>query len=398
MSAKVVTSYPHKIRLVENIWIPLRDGTRLAARLWLPEDAEKNPVPALLEYLPYRKRDSMRARDTPMQSYYAGHGYGAIRVDIRGTGDSDGLIGDEYAQQEQDDAVEVIAWLAQQPWCSGAVGMHGMSWGGFNSLQLAALQPPALKAIITMGSTDDRYATDVHYMGGCMTKDNVDWGGVMFAHVSTPPDPEIVGERWREMWMQRLENLQPWIIPWLEHQRRDGYWQHGSVCQDFSKIKIPVYAVNGWADNYCVSIPRLLAGLSGPRKGLIGPWAHSFPQNGQPGPAIGWFQEALRWWDHWLRDKDTGIMDEPMLRVCMQESVPPAVNYPERAGRWVAEESWPSPRLQWQRLHLNRRPARREAGQSGKGHRVIAADNRPRRGRDRPLWRRRGIRRRPAGG
>ncbi len=153
--------------------------------------------------------------------------------------------------------------------------------------------------------------------------------------------------------MQRLENLQPWIIPWLEHQRRDAYWQHGSVCQDFSKIKIPVYAVNGWADNYCVSIPRLLAGLSGPRKGLIGPWAHSFPQNGQPGPAIGWFQEALRWWDHWLKGKDTGIMEEPMLRVCMQESVHPAVNYPERAGRWVAEESWPSPRLQGQRLHLN---------------------------------------------
>jgi putative CocE/NonD family hydrolase len=370
VSAKVVTSYPHKIRHIENIWIPLRDGTRLAARLWLPEDAEKNPVPALLEYLPYRKRDSMRARDTPMQSYYAGHGYGAIRVDIRGTGDSDGLIGDEYAQQEQHDAVEVIAWLAQQPWCSGAVGMHGMSWGGFNALQLAALQPPALKAIITMGSTDDRYATDVHYMGGCMTKDNVDWGGVMFAHVSTPPDPEIVGERWREMWMQRLENLQPWIIPWLEHQRRDGYWQHGSVCQDFSKIKIPVYAVNGWADNYCVSIPRLLAGLSGPRKGLIGPWAHSFPQNGQPGPAIGWFQEALRWWDHWLRDKDTGIMDEPMLRVCMQESVPPAVNYPERAGRWVAEESWPSPRLQWQRLHLN--PSRLDE-KPGKAAKVIVS-------------------------
>ena len=175
----------------------MRDGTRLAARLWLPEDAERNPVPALLEYLPYRKRDSMRARDTPMQSYYAGHGYAAIRVDIRGTGDSDGLIDDEYAQQEQDDALEVIAWLAKQPWCSGAVGMHGMSWGGFNALQLAALQPPALKAIITMGSTDDRYATDVHYMGGCMTKDNIDWGGVMFAHVSTPPDPEIVGERWR---------------------------------------------------------------------------------------------------------------------------------------------------------------------------------------------------------
>ncbi|HEY7688921.1 MAG TPA: CocE/NonD family hydrolase [Dongiaceae bacterium] len=353
MQAKIRTEYPHKIQHIENLWIPLADGTRLAARMFLPEGAEKDPVPALLEYLPYRKRDSMRPRDTPMQSYYAGHGYAAIRVDIRGTGDSDGLINDEYLKQEQDDAVEVIAWIARQPWCSGAVGMHGMSWGGFNALQLAARQPPALKAIITMGSTDDRYASDVHYMGGCMTKDNVDWGAVMFAHVSTPPDPEIVGARWREMWLQRLENLRPWIIPWLAHQRRDEYWQHGSVCQDFSRIKIPVYAVNGWADNYCVSIPRLLAGLSGPRKGLIGPWGHSFPQHGTPGPAIGWLQEALRWWDHWLKGKDTGIMAEPMLRAWMQESAPPAVSYPVRDGRWVAEESWPSPRLQPCRWFLN---------------------------------------------
>jgi putative CocE/NonD family hydrolase len=353
VTVKTRTDLPRKVRHIENVWIPLSDGSRLAARLWLPEDAERNPVPALLEYLPYRKRDSMRARDTPMQGYYAGHGYAAIRVDIRGTGDSDGLIGDEYLKQEQDDALEVIAWLARQRWCSGAVGMHGISWGGFNALQVAARRPPALKAIITLGSTDDRYATDVHYMGGCMTKDNVDWGAVMFSHVSTPPDPAIVGERWREMWMRRLENLKPWVIPWLTHQRRDAYWRHGSVCEDFGRIEIPVYAVNGWADNYCVAIPRLLAGLRCPRKGLIGPWAHNFPQNGRPGPAIGWLQEALRWWDHWLKGRDTGIMNEPMYRVWMQESVPPAVSCAERPGRWVAEESWPCPRLQPRHYALN---------------------------------------------
>jgi putative CocE/NonD family hydrolase len=190
-------------------------------------------------------------------------------------------------------------------------------------------------------------------MGGCMTKDNPDWGAVMFSHVSTPPDPEIVGERWRDMWMARLENLRPWVIPWIEHQRRDGYWQHGSVCEDFGRIEIPVYAVNGWADNYAASIPRLLAGLRGPRKGLIGPWAHNFPHDGQPGPAIGWLQEALRWWDHWLKGKDTGIMDEPMLRVWMQDSVPPAASYPERPGRWVAEDRWPSPRIKPRRYALN---------------------------------------------
>jgi hypothetical protein len=349
----VVTEFPRAVRVIENEWIPLADGRRLGVRLWLPDDAERDPVPALLEYLPYRKRDSFRLRDEPMHRYLAGHGYGCARVDIRGTGDSDGLIGDEYLKQEQDDALEVIAWLAAQPWCSGAVGMFGISWGGFNALQVAARRPPALKAIISVGSTDDRYATDVHYMGGCMTKDNPDWAAVMFSHASTPPDPEIVGERWRDMWLARLENLQPWVIPWIEHQRRDAYWKHGSVCEDFSAIEVPVYAVNGWADNYAAAIPRLLAGLKGPRKGMIGPWAHNFPHNGSPGPAIGWLQESLRWWDHWLKGADTGITNEPMLRVWMAEPVPPATFYAERPGRWVAEEQWPSPRIQPRRFALN---------------------------------------------
>jgi hypothetical protein len=353
MGARVVSEFPHKVRIIEHCWIPLADGVHLAARIFLPENAEQAPVPALLEYLPYRQFDTCRMRDTPAGHYMAGHGYAVARVDIRGTGNSEGLIDDEYTRQEQDDALEVIAWLARQPWCSGQVGMYGISWGGFNALQVAARQPPALKAIITVGSTDDRYATDVHYMGGCMIKDNVDWGAVMFSHISTPPDPAIVGERWREMWLQRLEHLQPWVMPWLTHQRRDHYWKHGSVCEDFSRIKIPVYAVNGWADNYAASIPRLLAGLTCPRKGLIGPWAHNNPQHGLPGPAIGWLQESLRWWDHWLKGQKTGIMSEPMLRVWMQDSVPPAVNYDERPGRWVAEKNWPSARIKEKLFALN---------------------------------------------
>src|SRR5215467_8371539 len=175
MTLRVVSEFPHSVRVIENAWIPLADGTRLAARLWLPEDAERNPVPALLEYLPYRKRDSFRLRDGPMHGYLAGHGYGCARVDIRGTGDSDGLIADEYLKQEQDDALEVIAWLAAQPWCSGAVGMYGISWGGFNSLQVAARRPAALKAIVTLCSTDDRYRDDVHYMGGTLLTAGIDW-------------------------------------------------------------------------------------------------------------------------------------------------------------------------------------------------------------------------------
>src|SRR5215469_15384913 len=176
------SSVARRVREIENLWIPLADGTRLAARVWLPEDAEARPVPAILEYLPYRKRDGTYARDALTHPYFAAHGYAAVRVDMRGCGDSDGLMFDEYTQQEHDDAVEVIAWLARQPWCSGSVGMIGISWGGFNGLQVAALRPPALKAIVTLCSTDDRYADDIHYMGGALLRDNLTWGATMFSH------------------------------------------------------------------------------------------------------------------------------------------------------------------------------------------------------------------------
>jgi hypothetical protein len=344
------TDFPFDLIETENIWVPLPDGTRLAGRLWRPAGA--GPVPAVLEYLPYRKRDGTRARDERTHRYLARHGYACLRLDIRGTGDSEGLIDDEYSPQEQDDGVAAIGWLAAQDWCDGQVAMIGISWGGFNGLQIAARQPPALKTVITVGSTDDRYATDIHWVGGCLSKDNFDWSGTMFAMQDLPPDPAIVGPAWREMWQARMAANAPWILTWLRHQRRDAYWRQGSVCEDFSRIAIPVYAVSGWADNYSESVPRLLAGLSGPRLGLIGPWAHSFPHDVAVGPAIGWLQEVLRWCDHWLKGRDTGIMQEPMLRVWMQDHVPPRTCYYERPGRWVGEDRWPSPRIRTERLAL----------------------------------------------
>ena len=181
------------IEEIENVWIPMSDGCRIAARIWLPKSAETTPVPAILEYIPYRKRDFMRARDEPIHRYFAQAGYAAVRVDLRGSGDSDGLLLDEYTQQEQDDALEIIAWIAAQPWCTGAVGMMGISWGGFNALQVAARRPPALKAIITLCSTDDRYADDAHYMGGCLLNENQQWGSILLTYGAYPPDPEIVG-------------------------------------------------------------------------------------------------------------------------------------------------------------------------------------------------------------
>ncbi len=350
---KVVDSFDEDVKVIENVWIPMRDGVHLAARVWMPADAGDNPVPAVLEYMPYRKRDFTRLRDEPLHHYFAGHGYIGVRLDVRGTGDSEGIMRDEYLAQEQDDAVDAIDWLTRQPWCDGNVGMIGLSWSGFNSLQVAARRPPALKAIITMCSTDDRYADDAHYKGGCLLNENLAWGSALFSVNACPPDPELAGDAWREQWLQRLDHNRLFPAVWMRHPTRDAYWQHGSVCENFDAIDCAVYAVGGWADGYVNAIPRLMEGLNVPRKALIGPWPHAFPHAAEPGPQIGFFQEAVRWWDYWLKGVDTGIMDEPQVRVWMEDWLPPAPYHPERPGRWVAEETWPSPRIDNRRWHLN---------------------------------------------
>ncbi|MGH7985964.1 MAG: CocE/NonD family hydrolase [Candidatus Binataceae bacterium] len=348
----IVTTFPKTVRIIEHTSIPLKDGTMLAARIWLPDDAEQNPVPAILEYLPYRKRDGTYERDALTHPYLAGHGYACVRVDLRGSGESGGLLFDEYAEQEQKDGVEVIAWLAAQPWCSGVVGMMGISWGGFNGLQIAARRPPALKAIVTICSTDDRYADDVHYMGGTLLTAGLEWASFFFGTMCLPPDPILAGDSWRAMWVERLEKVPLFFETWLRHQRRDAYWKRGSVCEDYQAIHCPVYAVGGWADGYTNAIPRLVERLTVPRKGLIGPWAHAYPHFALPGPQIGFLQEMLRWWDYWLKGVDTGVMDEPMLRAWMTESVKPASHHEVLPGRWISEPSWPPRGVTPWRLYL----------------------------------------------
>ncbi|MGQ4433783.1 CocE/NonD family hydrolase [Streptomyces sp. SAS_260] len=336
----------------EDVWIPTRDGrTRLHARIWRPDDANSDPVPALLEYLPYRKSDWTAPRDAQRHPWYAGHGYASVRVDIRGHGDSEGLPGDEYDAQELADGVDVVNWLAAQAWCTGRVGMFGISWGGFNSLQIAALAPEPLKAIVTVCSTDDRYDNDVHYMGGAVLGiDMLAWAGTMLAFASRPPDPANVGaDRWVPMWRERLDALEPFLHTWLDHQQRDDYWKHGSVCEDYSAIDAAVLAVGGWNDPYRDAVLRLVEHLPGDRvRGIIGPWSHQYPDRGlPPGPAIGFLQETLRWWDQHLKGVDTGVMGEPLLRSWITDPVPPATSYDVLPGRWVGDTNWPSEKVTW---------------------------------------------------
>jgi putative CocE/NonD family hydrolase len=342
--------FPRTVKIIEHQIITMPDGCELSARIWIPEDAESSPVPIILEHLPYRKRDGTIVRDCMNHPWFAGHGYACVRVDMRGNGDSQGLMGDEYTQQELQDACDVIQWACEQSWCSGRAGMMGISWGGFNALQVASLKPPALKAIVTVCSTVDRFADDIHFKGGCLLGENIGWAANMLSYSSRPPDPLLVGDQWRELWLSRLENMPFLATTWLGHQERNDYWKHGSVCEDYSSIDAAVLSIGGWHDGYRNTISHLVENLDAPVKGIVGPWIHKYPHYAAPAPRIGFLQESLRWWDHWLKGIDTGADKLPGYRAYLMDGLPPAPWYDERPGRWIAEENWPSKNISQQKF------------------------------------------------
>jgi hypothetical protein len=336
---------------VNHFWIPMPDGTRLGARLWMPDG--KDSYPAILEYIPYRKDDYTVKRDSNTIAHFAKHGYACIRVDMRGSGSSDGIPYDEYTDQEIDDGVAVIDWIATQSWCNGKVGTMGISWGGITGLQLAQRSPEALKTIITLGSSDQRYYDDGGYYMGCMVGQTLGWGAIMFGFNSRPPDPELVGDNWKTLWLERLEKTPHYLERWLKHQHKDEYWLNNSVDVNHSMIKIPVYVISGHADCWPNTVPRLLQNLKVPIRGLQGPWCHRYPHLGIPGPTVDFLSDAVRWFDHWLKEKETGIMDEAKYQVFLQDAVKPKTYYDNRPGRWIGLSSWPSEQIETKCFYLN---------------------------------------------
>ncbi|MEQ9487683.1 MAG: CocE/NonD family hydrolase [Alphaproteobacteria bacterium] len=349
----VIDQFPEPVVEEANAEIPLSDGTHLAARLWRPADSMVKPVPVILEYLPYRKRDGTAIRDDQTHPYIAGHGYACIRVDMRGAGESEGVMQDEYLPQEQDDCLEVLRWIADQPWSNGRVGMVGISWGGFNGLQVAMRRPPELQAVVSIASTADRYADDIHYKGGCLLINNFAWSAQMMSYMSRPPDPALFGSNWKDIWLSRLADQPHLAETWLDHQHRDDYWKHGSVCEDWSAIQCPVLIVGGLADGYMNAVMELLENQTAPVKGILGPWVHLYPHLAKPEPRIGFLQEMLRWWDRWLKDRPTGADKDPALRAYFREGTRPAPALSEMPGEWRAVDSWPIPDQTIKELHFS---------------------------------------------
>ncbi len=337
---------------IENVFIHLDDGRKLAARVWLPVDAAQGrPVPAILEYLPYRKRDGTAWRDESNYPILAAAGYAGVRADISGHGESDGEFDDEYSRRELSDGVAVIHWVAAQPWCTGSVGMMGISWGGFNALQIAALKPTPLKAIISLGSTVDRYNDDIHYKNGCQLFANFSWSSNMLCYGARAPDPALVGERWRDMWLRRLKT-QPFPLGlWLRHQRRDEFWRHGSICEDYSCVGTPALVISGWGDGYSNAPPTAAANLPLTVKAINGPWIHKYPHIAWPRPRMDFHAEAIRWWDRWLKGIPNGADALPAYRAYITQGVRPGPRREYDRGRWVAETKWPSANIEQHLLY-----------------------------------------------
>ncbi|MDE0994102.1 MAG: CocE/NonD family hydrolase [Rhodospirillales bacterium] len=351
-SMKIVETLPFTVRRVLHCWIPLQTKERLSASLWLPVISKGKSVPAILEYSPYRRRDYSAANDEANHSYLAGHGYACLRVDVRGTGDSDGLHTEQWSEDYDRDAQDVLHWIVNQGWSNGRVGMMGLSWGANTSLRMASRCPPELKAIIPVSAADDRYSNK--YLGGCLLMNSIVWGFTMMAQNSRPPSPEAVDDDWRSMWLLRLEGIPCYPANWMRHPNFDDFWASGALDKHLSDFGCPVFIVGGAADpGYAATVPKMLSELKVPVRGLIGPWAHKYPQYAEPGPAIGFLQEALGWFDQWLKDDGSVLKPEPKFRAWMHEFSHPEGVAGTRQGRWIEEPEWPSLNVEEKMLIIN---------------------------------------------
>jgi putative CocE/NonD family hydrolase len=343
--SQTMNAKPYPVR-AERVHVPMRDGVRLSAHIHRPDTAEL--VPAIVQATPYRKGPLADRRHHPIVE----HGYATITFDIRGTGDSEGWNEAIYSATERQDSYDLIEWAASQPWCNGNVGMWGISFGAVAALQMAMMAPPHLKAIIAYSGTDDPY-TDWACPGGSPRPYMyLNYAPIMTAANFSPPDPAEVGDRWAEIWAQRLERNVPWGIPFLQNLTRNAFWQERALRDHYDRVRCAVMVVCGWADWYHTPLLRTFAHLKGPKRALIGPWSHQYPDEGVPGPRIEWLREVLKWFDYWLKGVDTGVLQEPPVILFVREYSKPGTILLEDRGKFRCENEWPLARTRPTPLYL----------------------------------------------
>ena len=354
---------PYSVTEISHSIVALKDGISIAMKVWLPCTAKDVPLffpgfrsedqlkwttqlhsgshrvknsetfPTIMEYLPYSKDAPMTLeRDRNRHPWFCSHGFVDMRIDIRGTGLSEGYYFDEYDEQELEDCVELIEWISAQPWSNHRVGMYGKSWGGFNGLQVAYKQPEALRAVVSCYSTDDRFATDMHYEGDCMLGNGLlSWAGTMMLLNAREPHPRYFSnlEQWKRAWLDRLNTAgQSWLTTWLHHQhKQDSYWSHGSICGDVSRIRCPVLVIGGHTDGYTNAAFRMAGMLNEESRAVIGPWSHQWPDVSVPGPNVDFLGMCLKWWSAHLKCDDVEsrhhVTAWPRLQLFVRDSVKP---------------------------------------------------------------------------
>jgi uncharacterized protein len=343
----------HDVETRLGVSIVARDGVELSANLWLPVAAGEAPdtrFPAVLEMIPYGKDNWRRNADIARGTHLALRGYALCRIDVRGTGSSSGVAMDEYTEAEAQDGYDAVEWLAAQPWCNGAVGMWGISYGGFTSIQVAKLRPPHLRAIVPIMATDDRYLTDVHYIGGCVTASELSQYAVsQVAMNAMPPDPALRGSSWREDWLARLDVTPPWLFEWLRQQHDGPYWRQGSLAPGYDDVEAAILNVGGWMDSYVDAALRMQAACRAPSRTIVGNWVHGLPASATPGPNLDELHEMVRFFDRWLKDVPNGADDEPPLVWFEREYSEPEPFPSVLPGRWRAATAYPHPAVEMRR-------------------------------------------------
>ena len=336
---------------VKNWRIPMRDGIKIYAKAWHP--VGEGPFPVVINYDPYRSSDFRTMARGNYFHFLARHGYVFIHLGVLGTDGSEGSVTDEYPLQEQEDGYDAVEWVAKQPWCNGKVGMMGTSYAGFTAIQVAMHRPPHLKAIIPLYATDDRYTDDVHYTGGALDSifDLAGWATMMVSMNALPP-PEYIGEDYNKIWEEHLEGNVPYQLNWLENQTDGSYWRPASLRPNYDLIECPVFIVGAWHDHYRNSALRMFEHLEVPKKLLMGPWGHVFPDWGYPGEPINFMPQVVRWFDHWLKDIDTGIMKEPSFMTFMMNADNKQEKSKGISGYWRNERKWPLEKISSETLYL----------------------------------------------
>jgi uncharacterized protein len=322
------------LREERNLRIELNDGVGLAANAYFPADAE-GPLPALVSYYPYHKDDLLGALFDDVRRYFAEHGYVELLVDFRGTGASEGYCWDTWdAVAEGRDGAEIVEWIAAQPWCDGNVGFWGMSYGGITCFNVAAQQPPHLRACLPLFGSPDIYRDFINPGGVPNAIGNAVRETFMLAMDLAPPTYTEGVPEWRERWRERLRRLEDgdlWSLAWQSHPDYDEHWRRRAP--DLAKIEAPTFGIGGWNDIFPDGMVRAYKQISAPSKLVMGPWIHLAPHTSEREP-WSWQRQAVRWWDRWLKGERNGIDEEPAVALFVQGE-----------ERWRSSDAWPDEEL-----------------------------------------------------